>query len=77
MIPLEHYDRLERAVDRAYADVFGQDGDAQALRDLVVAALGPTASMPRAQAALVGLRAVNAHTADAVLERAKRYYSED
>jgi len=33
-------------------------------------------SMPRAQAALLALRDVNAHTADAVLDRAKRYYSE-
>ncbi|HMH51789.1 MAG TPA: MEDS domain-containing protein [Candidatus Acidoferrum sp.] len=76
MIPLEHYDRLERAVERAYFDVFGPDGDAQTLRELLVTSLGPTSAMPRAQAALLALRGVNAHTADAVLDRAKLYYSE-
>jgi hypothetical protein len=32
--------------------------------------------MPPAQAALLALREVNGHTADAVLERARRYYAE-
>jgi hypothetical protein len=76
MIPLEHYDRLERAVDRAYTDVFGRDGDAQTLRELLVGTLGPMSAMPSAQAALLALRDVNANTADAVLERARHYYSE-
>jgi len=76
MIPLEHYDRFERAVDRAYVDVFGNDADTHTLRDLIVATLGPASAMPHAQAALLGLRNVNPHTADAVLERAKRYYTE-
>ena len=31
---------------------------------------------PRAQAALLALRDVSVHTSDAVLERAKEYYSE-
>jgi hypothetical protein len=34
------------------------------------------AAVPHAQAALLVLRNVNSHTADAVLERAKRYYME-
>lgn len=76
VIPLEDYDRFERAVDQAYTDVFGSDGDPATLRDLLVATLGLTSSMPRAQAALLALRDLNAHTADAVLERAKQYYSE-
>ena len=76
MIPVEDYDQLERAVDRAYTDVFGRDGDAQALRELLAASLAPTSAMPSAQAALLALRDVNAHTADAVLERASLYYSE-
>jgi DcmR-like sensory protein len=75
MIPIEHYDRFERAVDRAYAEVFGQEGDAETLRDLLVTTLGPTSAMPRAQAALLALRHVHAHTADTVLERARQYYS--
>ena len=76
MIPVEHYDRLERAVDRAYLDVFGRDGDAQTLRELIANTLGPTSAMPSAQAALLALRGINAHTADAVLDRAKQYYAE-
>jgi hypothetical protein len=76
MIPVEDEDQLERAVDRAYTDIFGGDGDAQALRELLVASRAPTSAMPGAQAALLALRDVNAHTADAVLERARLYYSE-
>jgi superfamily I DNA/RNA helicase len=76
VIPVADYERLDRAVDRAYRDVFGREGDAEILRDLLVAALGSTPIMPRAQAALLALRDVNSHTADAVLERAKEYYSE-
>jgi hypothetical protein len=76
MIPVEHEDRLERAVDQAYADVFGVDGDPQALRRLMVASQASIPAMPEAQAALLALRDVNAHTADAVLERARRYYAE-
>jgi hypothetical protein len=76
MIPIDDYERFDRAVDRAYTDVFGQDGDAQMLRDLLVATLGPMSAMPSAQAALLALRHVNADTPDAVLERARLYYSE-
>jgi hypothetical protein len=62
-------------VDQAYEDIFGRDGDTQTLRDLLVATLEPMSAMPRAQAALLALRDVNDRTADAVLERAKHYYS--
>jgi hypothetical protein len=75
LIPVDDYERFDLAVDRAYTDVFGRDGDAEVLRDLLVASLGPMSAMPRAQAALFALRDVNGHTADAVLERAKEYYS--
>ncbi|MGH6689928.1 MAG: MEDS domain-containing protein [Gammaproteobacteria bacterium] len=75
VIPLEDYERFDRAVERAYTDVFGPEGDAPLLRDLLVTTLGPTSVMPRAQAALLALRDVNDHTADAVLDRAKLHYS--
>lgn len=75
LIPVDDYERFEGAVDRAYTDVFGRDGDVELLRDLLVTTLGPVPVMPRAQAALLALREVNGHTADAVLERAKAYYS--
>lgn len=74
LIPLEDYERLERAVERAYTDVFGPEGDAPLLRDLLATTLGPLSAMPRAQAALLALRDVNDRTADAVLDRARRYY---
>jgi hypothetical protein len=75
MIPLEDDERFERAVARAYTDVFGKEGDAEALRALLVKTFGPASVMPRAQAALLALRGLNGHTADAVLERARRYYT--
>jgi hypothetical protein len=75
LIPVDDYERLDRAVDQAYEDIFGRDGDTQTLRDLLVATFEPMSAMPRAQAALLALRDVNDRTADAVLERAKHYYS--
>jgi hypothetical protein len=76
LIPVDDYARLDRAVDRAYAEILGSDGDSQTLRDMLVRTTWPTPSMPRAQAALFALRDLSATTADAVLERAHRYYSE-
>jgi MEDS: MEthanogen/methylotroph, DcmR Sensory domain len=77
LIPVDDYERFDRAVDRAYAEVFGSDGDSQTLRDLLVQTTRPTTSMPRAQAALFALRDLSAPIADAVLERARLYYSPD
>lgn len=77
LIPVEDYPRFDRAVERAYTDVFGAENDAQKLRVLLAEALAPPTVMPRAQAALLALREINDHTADAVLELARRYYEED
>jgi hypothetical protein len=77
LIPVEDYARFDRAVDRAYAEVFGSDGDSQMLRDLLVQTTWATTSMPRAQAALFALRDLSAPIANSVLDRARRYYSED
>ncbi len=68
-------DRFGAAVDRAYADVFGVLGDADALRRLVVDDVA--ADLPRmspAHAALLGLRGVSPALADQVLTRGRAYY---
>ena len=75
LIPVEDYERLETAVTRAYADVFGSLGDPALLREHVVAAHKSPAVMPGAQTALVALRGLSGDIADAVLERAHHYYN--
>ena len=75
LVPVEHYQRLESAVDRAYRDVFGAEGDPVALRDLLVAGVPPKPAMPPAEAALIALRGLRTDIADAVLERARHYYT--
>ena len=75
VVPVEHYQRLESAVDRAYREVFGAEGDIASLRDLLVAGTAPTPVMPAAQAALLALRGLRTDIADAVLERARYYYT--
>ena len=72
---MDDYERFDQAVDRAYAEVFGSDGDSQMLRDLLVQTMRTATSMPRAQAALFALRDLSAPIADAVLERARLYYA--
>lgn len=75
VVPVEHYQRLESAVDRAYREVFGADGETATLRDLLVAGVPTSPVMPSAQAALVALRGLRTDIADAVLERARHYYT--
>jgi hypothetical protein len=58
LMPVEDCDRLERAIDRAFVDVFGIHATA----------------MPTAQGALFALRNVDTRLADAVLERAATHY---
>lgn len=74
LVPVEDYERLDAAVDRAYRDVFGDGADTDTLRQLLVAQPSAAASMPPAQAALVALRDVRGDIADAVLARAREYY---
>jgi hypothetical protein len=75
VVPVEHYERLESAVDRAYREVFGAEGDTASLRNHLVAGTAPTPVMPSAQAALLALRGLRTDIADAVLERARYYYT--
>jgi hypothetical protein len=74
LIPVDDCDRLDDAVSRAYADVFGADGDADVLRTVMASTLTPPTLMPPAQAALFALRGFPPGMVDAVLERARHYY---
>jgi hypothetical protein len=68
--------RLDRAVERAYLDVFGQRGETQALRELLLSRHPATTVMPPAQAALMAVRHLGATAADQVLERARLHYAD-
>ena len=74
LIPVEDYDRLEQAVSRAYEDVFGTPGEADALRTHIASQYKSSAKMPAPQAALLALRDVAPVLADSVLERARHHY---
>lgn len=73
-IPVDDYGRLETAVDRAYADVFGARGDPRSLRSLITARAAANTVMPPAQAALFALNGLSSGIADAVLERTRYHY---
>jgi hypothetical protein len=74
LIPVEDYARLESAVSRAYADVFGSLGEAELLREQLVSRHVTPVSMPEPQTALVALRSLSSDIADAVLTRARHHY---
>lgn len=74
LMPVEDPDRLERAIDRAFVDVFGIYGDTRLLRDLFVRQLSDATAMPSAQGALFALRNLDTRLADAVLERVATHY---
>jgi MEDS: MEthanogen/methylotroph, DcmR Sensory domain len=73
-IPVEDYGRLEKAVDRAYADVFGMRGDPRSLRSLISARVAANTVMPPAQAALLALNNLSTGISDAVIERTRFHY---
>ena len=73
-IPVDDYDRLDQAVERAYRDVFGSIGDPRGLREMLVSRYASPTAMPPAQAALHAVRELKDSIADDVLERARRYY---
>jgi MEDS: MEthanogen/methylotroph, DcmR Sensory domain len=75
LIPVDDYARLARAVDRAYADVFGGGEDAKALQHAFLTHYRRAATMPEAEAAILALREFIPDTTDALLERARRHYA--
>ena len=75
LIPVDDYARLERAVDRAYVDVFGAGEDARALQHAFLTHYRRPATMPEAAAAILALREFIPGTTDALLERVRRHYA--
>ena len=75
LIPVEDYDRLTRAVARAYEDVFGPTGEAELLSERVASLSQATTRMPAPQAALLGLGRLAPLVADSVIDRARHHYA--
>src|SRR5687767_3886641 len=55
LMPVEDSDRLERAIDRAFVDVFGIYGDTRLLRELFVSQLPDAPVVPTGQVALLAV----------------------
>jgi hypothetical protein len=77
VIPVDDYARLERAVERAYADIFGPSGEPTSLRSTFLAHYARPAAMPDAEAAILAVREFVPVIADALLDRARRHYRTD
>jgi len=75
LIPVEDYERLERAVARAYDDVFG-GGDTVGLRRAFLQYYARPAAMPDAEAVILALREFVPGSADALIASARRHYDE-
>jgi MEDS: MEthanogen/methylotroph, DcmR Sensory domain len=75
LVPVENCARLEHAVQRAYADVFGAGQDGRYLRRAFLAHYARPAAMPDAEAALLAAREfVPDAAAAALLDRARHHY---
>jgi len=72
LVPVDDYERLDRAVERALGDTFGQD--ASELRRLITTRYPVATSMPASEAALFAVRNLSPGIADALLDRARHYY---
>ena len=74
VVPVEDYARLERAVERAYVDVFGSHDDARALRQAFLQHFVRPAAMPDAEAAILALAEFVPGSADELIESARQHY---
>jgi DcmR-like sensory protein len=74
LLPAENPEAFDAAVDRAYTEVFGVDGDVRTLRELLVAHERPTTRMPAAQAAMFALESLLPKLAHDVRTKAREYY---
>jgi len=73
LIPVEDYARLDTALSRALSEVLGPTG-ALVMKSVLVTRHQSGSSMPASQAAMLGLSELLPTAADAVFERARRYY---
>jgi hypothetical protein len=76
LVPLEDYQRLERAVDRAFGDVFGRQTEITRLRERLASRVPACPVAPAAHRALVAVQSLPRSIANAVLERARTHYLE-
>jgi hypothetical protein len=75
LVPVPDYARLDRAVERAYTEVFGTEVDGKLLRRGFLAHYARPAAMPDAEAAILAAREFAPDTAAmALLDRARRHY---
>jgi hypothetical protein len=76
LIPVEDEARFERAVERAYEEVFGGGEDASELRHAFLRHYARPSAMPDAEAAVLALSEFVPDTVDALLESARQHYAE-
>jgi len=74
LIPVEDYDRLERAVADALRETVGEE-EARILESRLLSDYRPPFKMPRAQSLLLALRQALPSVADPVLQRSRNLYS--
>jgi len=73
LIPVEDYDRLERAVTAALLETVGAE-QARVLENQLLSDYRPPFRMPRAQSLLLALRQALPTVADPVLQRSRNLY---
>jgi hypothetical protein len=74
LLPVEDRDRFDRAVARAYADVFGGAGEAEARRRQLLDSYVRPAAMPDGEAAILAACELAPTVSTALLERARHHY---
>ena len=74
LIPVEDFAKLDRAVDRAYVEIFGSHEDAQALRQAFLEHFVRPAAMPDAAAAVLAMQSFVPDSADALIASVRRHY---
>jgi hypothetical protein len=77
LVPAHDSARLDHAVERAYADVFGRGTDGQFLRRAFLTHYARPSAMPDAQAAILAAREFVPASTAALLERARHHYRTD
>jgi hypothetical protein len=77
VVPADDATRFEKAVERAFVDVFGGDADTAMLRQLCERYRPQTTTMPAAQAMLLNLDDLNPYLGDAVRVVAAEHYRGD
>jgi MEDS: MEthanogen/methylotroph, DcmR Sensory domain len=76
LLPVEQHEQLERAVERAFAEVFGVEGDVATLRSLMLGVQAIWTAMPPALAAVLALDVMPEAIASDVRTRILRHYAQ-